>query len=88
MGCGLRALPEGVEGLASLRRLDLFMNDELAALPAGLGRLRNLTELVISGISGCPELAALRNLQLQEGLPALLAHLAAQGGEPAAGEAG
>jgi hypothetical protein len=55
------------------------MNDELAALPAGLGRLRNLTELVISGISGCPELAALRNLHQREGQPALLAHLAAQG---------
>jgi hypothetical protein len=34
----------------------------------------------------CPGLAVLSDLK--QGLPALLAHLAAQGGEPAAGEAG
>jgi hypothetical protein len=74
-------LPAGIGGLTGLKTLNLFMNDELTALPAGLGRLRNLTEL---DLFGCPELAALRNLQLAEGLPALLAHLTAQG-EPAPG---
>jgi hypothetical protein len=49
-GCGLRALPEeigrllgpiGPIGLAGLKKLDLRCNEELTALPAGLGRLRN-----------------------------------------------
>ena len=57
----------------------------LAVLPAQLGRLRSLEEL---DIDGCPGLATLQDLHEREGLPALLAHLAAQGGEPAAGEAG
>jgi hypothetical protein len=35
----------------------------------------------------CPGLEALRHVPEREGLHALLAHLAAQGGEPAAGEA-
>jgi hypothetical protein len=52
------------------------MNVRLTALPAGLGRLRNLEEL---RRLGCPGLAALDDLQEREGLPALLAHLAAQG---------
>ena len=51
-------------------------NIELAALPAGLGRLRNLESLYLWG---CPRLAALHKLQQREGLPALLVHLAAQG---------
>jgi hypothetical protein len=86
MSCGLRALPEGIEGLAGLQKLYLGYNIELTALPAGLGRLRNLEELDIS--YGCPGLGALQDLQQQEGLPALLAHLAAQGYEASAAEAG
>ena len=74
--CGLRALPEGIGRLAGLNRLNLSYNEELTALPAGLGRLRSLEEL---DIDGCPGLAALHGLQEREGLPALLAHLAAQG---------
>jgi Leucine-rich repeat (LRR) protein len=84
-GCGLVVLPEGIGRLAGLKKLDLFGNEQLIALPAGLGRLCNLKEL---RLWGCLGLAALRTLHDQEGLPALLAHLAAQGGEPAAGEAG
>jgi hypothetical protein len=84
-GCGLTALPEGIGGLVGLRALNLCGNRGLAALPAGLGRLRNLEEL---DLRICPGLAALRGMQEREGLAALLAHLAAQGGEPAAGEAG
>jgi Leucine-rich repeat (LRR) protein len=83
--CGLIALLEGMEGLAGLRKLDLCMNEELTALPAGLGWLRNLVEL---DIGLCPVLAAMHDMHEREGLPALLAHLAAQGGELAAGEAG
>jgi hypothetical protein len=49
---------------------------DLATLPAGLGRLRNLRTL---GLLGCPGLAALNSLKEREGLPAVLAHLAAQG---------
>ena len=74
-----------MEGLAGLKRLNLFNNTRLTALPAGLGRLRNLEELVLVG---CPGLAHLHDLRRREGLPALLAHLVAQVGEPAAGEAG
>jgi hypothetical protein len=41
------------------------------------------------GLAGCPGLDDLYQLHRREGLPALLTHLAAQGGEPAAaGEAG
>ena len=85
--CELTALPEGIGALVGLRALNLCMysNTGLTALAAGLGRLRNLGEL---NLDGCPGLAALDNLQRREGLPALLAHLDAQGGEPAAGEAG
>ena len=83
--CGLRALPAGVGRLAGLKHLNLYGNEGLAALAAGLGRLGNLTHL---DLRKCPGLTALADLQRREGLPALLAHLAAQGGEPAAGEAG
>jgi hypothetical protein len=48
----------------------------LRALPAGLGRLHNMHTL---GMESCHGLAALRELQMREGLPALLAHLAVQG---------
>jgi hypothetical protein len=81
---GLRALPEGIGGLAGLRTLDLSYNTGLTALPAGLGRLRNLHTLIIA--YGCPGLAALSDLQRREGLPALVAHLAAQGQPPVAAE--
>jgi Leucine-rich repeat (LRR) protein len=89
--CGLTALPEGIGGLARLNKLDLNTNQRLAALPAGLGRLPNLEALYLDG---CPRLAALYNLEelhqrvddderherlAREGLPALLALLAAQG---------
>ena len=47
----------------------------------GLGGLPNLEEL---DLDGCPGLAALGDLQEREGLPALLAHLAAQGEAAAA----
>ena len=76
LDCNMMVLPEGVVGLAGLRALDLRCNTELTTLPAGLGRLRNLKVLYLVG---CPGLAALRGLQRREGLPALLAHLAAQG---------
>jgi Leucine-rich repeat (LRR) protein len=78
--CGLRALPEGMEGLAGLKRLRLWKNEKLTALPAGLGRLRNLEEL---DLFLCPGLPGLHDLQGRQDLPALLAHLAAQGGKPA-----
>ena len=88
-GCTrLRALPEGMEGLVGLKRLHLYFNERLTALPAGLGRLRNLEGLGLTPLAGCPGLAALKDLHEREGLPALLAHLAAQDGEPATGEAG
>jgi hypothetical protein len=74
--CNLRALPEGIGRLAGLKILRLNFNQELTALPAGLGRLRNLEAL---DLHFCPGLAALENLQRREGLPALVAHLAAQG---------
>jgi hypothetical protein len=77
--CNMMVLPEGVVGLAGLRALDLRCNMGLTTLPAGLGRLRNLKVLYLVG---CPGLAALRSLQSWGGLPALLAHLAAQGAEP------
>ena len=52
-------------------------------MPAGLDRLRNLEELGLGNYHG---LAALEDLKLWEGLPALLAHLAAQGeAAPASG---
>ena len=76
--CRLWVLPEGISRLAGLKKLDLGCNGRLTALPAGLGRLRNLEKL---DIDGCPRLAALRDLQTREGLPALLAHLAAWGYE-------
>jgi Leucine-rich repeat (LRR) protein len=79
--CGLRALPEGIGALARLRKLDLGINKELTALPARLGRLRNLEAL---RLWHCPGLAALDDLHQREGLPALLAHLAAQGEAAAA----
>jgi hypothetical protein len=80
-GCGLRALPEeigrllgpiGPIGLAGLKKLDLRCNEELTALPAGLGRLRSLEEL---DIDGCPCLALEHAINVQGGLPALLAYL-------------
>ena len=80
--CGLRMLPEGIGGLAGLKRLILGGNQELTALPARIGRLRNLEGL---DLRHCPALADLHELQEREGLPALLAHLAAQ--EELAGEA-
>jgi hypothetical protein len=76
-GCGLTVLPEGIGGLTGLRMLDLGFNEELTVLPNGLGRLPNLEML---RLYGCPGLAAFRILQQREGLPALLAHLATQGG--------
>ena len=79
---GPQVVPEGVRGLAGLKTLHLWDNEGLTALPAGLGRLRNLEVL---NLSHCPGLAALENLHSREGLPALLAHLAAQG-EAAAAE--
>jgi hypothetical protein len=82
--CGLRALPEGVGAMAGLKTLHLSSNEELTALPAELSRLRDLEELALGG---CPGLDALYDLQERDGLPALLAHLATQGGELAAGEA-
>ena len=75
-GSGLRALPEGIGRLAGLKRLKLGGNKKLTALPAGLGRLRNLEALYLFN---CPGLGALEDLLEREGLPALLAHLAAQG---------
>ena len=63
--------------MSGLWKLDLYGNRGLTALPAGLGRLRNLEELDIT--VGCPGLATLHDLQRREGLPALLAHLATQG---------
>jgi hypothetical protein len=82
--CGLTALPAGIGGLVGLRTLDVSDNEELTALPAGLGRLRNLEVLYLNH---CPGLATLQDLRRRKCLPALLAHLAAQGGELAAGEA-
>ena len=81
--CGLTTLPEGIGALTRLRTLGVRYNTGLTALPAGLGWLRNLEYLLLGG---CPFLAALEDLRQREGLPALLAHLAAQG-EPAAGGA-
>jgi hypothetical protein len=80
--CGLEALPEGIGALTTLRLLDLDGNRELTALPAGLGRLPNLVRL---GLFGCPGLATLCDLRWREDLLAVLARLAAQSGEPAAG---
>ena len=71
-GCGLRALPEGMEGLAGLRQLNLSYNEELTALPAGLGRLRGLKGLAVDF---CPGLLLERAINVQRGLPALLAYL-------------
>ena len=51
----------------------------LSLLARSSGSLANLEELDL-GRGG-------RHLQVREGLPALLAHFAAQGGEPATGEA-
>jgi Leucine-rich repeat (LRR) protein len=86
--CGLITLPEGIGGLAGLKKLNLSSNRELTALPPGLGRLRNLEVLDLRCCPGLtmqpPNPAAV----VRKGLPTLLAHLAAQGGEPAAGEAG
>ena len=90
---GVSALPGGIGELAGLRVLNLFGNGG-TTLPAGLGRLPNLDVLYLDD---CPRLAALYNLEelhervdgdlhellAREGLPALLALLAAQG-EPAA----
>ena len=83
--CGLMALPKGMDGLAALRKLDVRWNEELTALPAGRGLLEGLQVLWFSSYPG---LAALKNLQRGEGLHVLLAHLAAQGGELAAVDAG
>jgi hypothetical protein len=74
--CGLTALPEGIGALSRLRTLGLNYNAGLTALPNGLGRLRNLE---ILHLWGCRGLAALHDLLAWEGLPALLAHLVAQG---------
>ena len=68
--------------MAGLTGSNLFNNTRLTALPVGLGRLRNLEEL---NLGRGPVLAALHDLHEREGLPALLAHLAAQG-EAAAAE--
>jgi hypothetical protein len=79
-------LPEAIGRLTGLRTLNLHHNDELAVLPAGLSQLRNLeVDVWPPGLDlrYSPGLAALYDLQSREGLPALLAHLAAQG-EPAA----
>jgi hypothetical protein len=76
----LTALPEGLCALAGLEELNLAFC-ELRALPAGLGQLRNLDEL---DLRHCPGLKHLNDLQQEEGLPALLAHLAAQLEPPAA----
>jgi hypothetical protein len=81
--CGLTALPEEIEGLIGLKKLNLSCNEGLTALPAGLGRRRNPRRLHYRGefeldLSDCPGLAALEDLQEQEGLPALLAHLAGE----------
>jgi Leucine-rich repeat (LRR) protein len=85
--CGLWALPEGIGGLTGLRKLDVSSNSELTALPAGLGHLPNLEELVFYGCPLAGDMDDLHEMHDREGLPALLAHLAAQGGEPAVGEA-
>jgi leucine-rich repeat protein SHOC2 len=100
--CGLTALPEGIGGLVGLRKLGLYNNEGLTALPAALGGLRNLTTLFLDGcreltalpaalgdlrvleelsIDDCPGLADLADRQRRQGLPALLAHLAAWGYE-------
>ena len=81
MQCGLRALPKWCGGLAGLRTLDLWGNTGLGALPDGFVRLRNLEAL---DLDHCPALHTLKQLQEREGLPSLLAHLAAKG-ELAAG---
>jgi Leucine-rich repeat (LRR) protein len=70
---GLMSLPEGMEALAGLKRLDLSDNRELTVLPAKLGRLRNLEELDLDD----PGLATLHDMRQREGLLVLLAHLAA-----------
>jgi hypothetical protein len=74
--CGLQTLPVGVEGLVALKTLNLTDNVELQALPMRLGQLRNLETL---RISCCPALKVLDVLKKKQGLPALLAHIAAQG---------
>ena len=56
--------------------VNLSGNPGLTALPEGIGRLHNMQVLYLHH---CPRLAALHDLQRQEGLLALLAHLAAQG---------
>jgi hypothetical protein len=77
-GSDLRALPEGFGRLAylphpGLRTLDLDGNRRLAALPVeALGRLRSLEEL---NTYGCPGLAFEHGINVQGGLPALLAYL-------------
>jgi hypothetical protein len=65
--------------LVGLKKLHLMISEGLTALPARLGRLPNLEDL---RLLGCPGLAALHGLQRREGLPALLAHLAAQAKTP------
>jgi hypothetical protein len=73
-----RSLPEGIGRLAylphpGLRKLTLMFNPRLAALPVeALGRLRSLEEL---DIDGCPGLAVEHVINVQGGLPALLAYL-------------
>jgi hypothetical protein len=71
-----RCQSESIGALAGLQILRLNFNHELTALPAGLGRLRNLKEL---GLRYCAGLTTLYDMRSREGLPALLAHLAAQG---------
>jgi hypothetical protein len=55
-----------------LRKLVLEGKRSLAVLPAGLGRLGSLEELVIYD---CPGLLLEHAIQKQRGLPALLAYL-------------
>ena len=66
-----RALrPAAACGLHGLVLSDKY--EELTALLAGLGQLRNLARLELDR---CPGLATLHGLKEREGMPALLAHL-------------
>jgi hypothetical protein len=79
---GLTALPEGLCALAGLEELDLS-ECGLRAQPEGIRGLAGLRKFDLW--NNCRGLEALQDLQEREGLPALLAHLAAQGAALAPG---
>merc|ERR1711865_423603 len=75
--CGLQALPEGIGELTGLQKLNLLGNGLLRTLPTmGLGRL---SELETFQFEFTPGLCALKEVKILEGVPALLAYLAAHG---------